>query len=199
MRFPRIGTSALILALACSSCAAGAGRPEQPAADRRVVKGSGKVVEQSRVVGGFSAVSLSGIGDLSIVPGPEEMLLIEAEDNLASLVTAEVRADGLSIRFGEEGSEVSVAPTRPVRFTLVVKDLSAISLTGTGTVDASRLKRQSLSVRIMGEGTAIVWVTDSLRATIAGRGTIKYYGNPAVSQRILGLGVVAPIGDRPAS
>jgi hypothetical protein len=199
MRFSRIGTSALILALACCSCAAGAGRPEQPAADGLVVHGSGKVVRQSRAVAGFNSVSLSGIGDLRIVPGPEEMLLIEAEENLASLVRVDVQGGALSIRYGNEWNEVSVAPTRPVRLTLVARDLSVISLTGKGTVDVSEMKLRSVSVRIMGEGTAVVWVTDSLRATIAGRGTIRYYGNPAVSRRIMGLGVVAPLGDRPAS
>jgi len=47
-----------------------------------VTKGSGRVVTETREVGGFTKVELSGSGELTIEKTGTESLSISAEDNL---------------------------------------------------------------------------------------------------------------------
>ncbi len=45
---------------------------------------------ESRDVPGFTRLALGTIGELTLVQGEEESLVIEAEDNILPLITSEV-------------------------------------------------------------------------------------------------------------
>src|SRR5687767_1144824 len=56
----------------------------------KTVDGSGNVVVEQREVSGFSAVSMSGFGELIIQQTGKESLSITADDNLLPLLTSKV-------------------------------------------------------------------------------------------------------------
>ena len=61
------------------------------------VSGSGNVILVERSVSDFTAVQLGGVGTLHIEMADEEVLRIEAEDNLTQYIVSEVREGTLYI------------------------------------------------------------------------------------------------------
>jgi hypothetical protein len=65
-----------------------------------------------------------------------------------------------------------------------------IDLSGTGSYLAGKLESRTASVRMSGLGSATVQVSEALDGVVSGAGSIEYYGNPRVTQRVSGLGSV---------
>lgn len=71
-----------------------------------------------------------------------------------------------------------------------------ISIPGSGSFDGFDLQSATAAVATSGVGSATVWVTDVLDATVSGVGSIDYYGSPQVSQSVSGVGDVVDRGER---
>jgi hypothetical protein len=69
-----------------------------------------------------------------------------------------------------------------------------VELLGVGNYRAKRLHSERAEVTIHSLGSATVRVSDYLRATIRGSGSIFYYGNPTVESDISGSGSVEQMG-----
>ncbi len=140
----------------------------------KTVRGSGKVITEEREVRDLERVSVAGSGRLIIAQGDEESLRVEAEDNLAPLVTTEVVNHELRIGFK---SNVSVSPTKPIVFRLAVKRLSSIDISGSATIEAKRLEADALSVEIGGSGNVNLSVyAKTVSSEISGSGKIVLAG-----------------------
>lgn len=137
--------------------------------------GSGNVISESRDVGDFTEVVLSGVGQLHITQTGSESLTIEAEDNIMPLLTSEVRGQRLVL-----GTEPGVhfSPKQPIRYTLTVKDLSAIRISGAGNVDVPALGTASLRLELSGAGNLTVTglAADSLDVSLSGAGSATCAG-----------------------
>jgi Putative auto-transporter adhesin, head GIN domain len=132
----RVAFALMIVALVVTACS--------------VTKGSGKVVSQTREVSGFSKVELSGSGELTIEKTGTESLTISAEDNLLPELTSEV-SDG-TLTLGTKPN-TTITPTKPIIYSLTVKDLSGIAVSGSGSARVSNLTTNSLTTEISGSGT----------------------------------------------
>jgi hypothetical protein len=131
-------------------------------------KGSGNVQSQTRAVGSFTAVEMKGTGRLDIKPGPAEALTISAEDNLLPLLTSDVNTGRLVLGF-KEGS--SVDPTKDIVYTLTIKSLTELQLSGTCTVNASDLSGPSLKVSASGvSGITLAGKVDHQEVSLTGAG-----------------------------
>ena len=139
------------------------------------VVGSGNVVSERRDVGDFNEVVLSGVGHVNITQTGSESLTIEAEDNIMPLLTSEVL--GNSLRLGTEpGAHFS--PKRPIRYTLTVKDLSAIRISGAGNAEMAALGAPSLRLELSGAGNMTVTglAAESLEVSLSGAGNATCAG-----------------------
>jgi hypothetical protein len=74
-------------------------------------------------------------------------------------------------------------------------DRQAVTLTGAGNYNGGKLETGSASVVLSGLGSAIVWATENLAATISGAGGVEYYGDPELNTQVSGLGSVTPAGE----
>jgi hypothetical protein len=119
--------------------------------DVQVVRGSGIVISESRDVSGFDRVQLDGLGELTITQGNTETLTIEAEDNILPRITTEVRNGTLVIGFGEDW-ETSVIPTKTIKFTMTVDDLTGLIINGAANADLPSLNTDQLNLEINGVG-----------------------------------------------
>jgi hypothetical protein len=126
--------------------------------------GSGTVITETRAVSTFDRVAFSSFGDLTIQPGEREGLTIEAEDNVLPEIRTEVRDHTLYISYADDNGWPNVAPTRPVRLTLTVVDLSAVDLSGAGNLRVDRLTTDELLASLSGAGSLSV---DDLEAQAA--------------------------------
>jgi hypothetical protein len=141
----------------------------------RTVSGSGKVIEEEREVSGFTGVELATIGNLTIELGERESLHIEAEDNLMQYLEAEVRGETLIIGSREN---VNLIPTRGVYFTLTVKELDTVTISGLGNVEIPDLEAPRFSVEISGGGNVDTEDLDvgTLEVDISGGGDVDVEG-----------------------
>jgi hypothetical protein len=158
---PFVAVGLVIVVSACSSSTGDA------------VTGSGALRTESRDVGGFSAIELSGSGNVIIEQDGTESLSIEAEDNLLPDLTSDI--SGGTLRLGtREG--VDLHPTLPVTYRVTVKDLAGLQLSGSGSVTAAGITTPAISIDISGsgdvtiDGTADSQAVDPLRLRRLRRG-----------------------------
>jgi hypothetical protein len=117
-----------------------------------VIRGSGTVKTETREASGFHAVTLAGLGDLAITQGDSEGLTIEAEDNLLPYITTEVNNGRLAIGIKSGTSNISLAPTKPIKYNLQVKTLDSIGLSGAGNITTPSLTGDKLDLNTSGAG-----------------------------------------------
>jgi len=144
------------------------------------INGSGKIVTQSRAVSGISSVSLSGSGQVLIEQGDSESLTVTTDDNLMQYIKTEVRGNALDLGFTDPLTNVQ--PTNDIVFTLKVKKLEGLEISGSGKADVKRLAQDRLQVRISGSGDVSGQGTaQDLELRISGSGS--YRGQDIKSQR----------------
>ena len=176
-------------------------------------RGSGTPATEARNVSGFTAVELAGSGKLRIEQTGTESLTVTADDNLLRYLTSEVHGGKLILRT-QPG--VSINPTVDVVYMLTVKKLNAISLAGSGTVDARGITTDSLTTSLAGEGDFTVsgqadqhelsvagsgkfqgadLKSKTVKITIAGSGDVVVAASQKLDVNVMGEGSVEYIGD----
>jgi hypothetical protein len=115
-----------------------------------VVNGSGQVKTESRQVSGFTKIDLAGSGEVTIDQGPAESLTIEADDNVLPALTSKVSDS--TLRLGTK-PRTTVRTRSPIRYRVTVKDLTGVSLSGSGSVTAKGMQLRTLRADISGSGT----------------------------------------------
>lgn len=146
---------------------------------RERVRGSGTVTAEARNVAPFSAIDVAGIGELVISQGEAEGLTVETDDNLHAVVVSEVRDGTLYLDFS---SEVTVLSLSRIRFTLTVRELERITLSGAATIRVQDLDGAQLTVDNSGVGAVIVsGAVQEQHVTLSGAGS--YDGAALASDR----------------
>jgi len=112
--------------------------------ERQPIKGSGNVVSETREIGPFSKLEISGIFDVYILQGDKESVRVEADDNLLEFIKTELSGDKLSL-FSD--CKVSIKKSTKMNVYVTVKDLKSIDSHGIGNVKAQNaLKGDDLLV-----------------------------------------------------
>lgn len=173
----------VVLGLALSACGTVSLRSGQ-------IRGSGNVTTETREVGAFSAIAVSGVGEVVITQGDADGLTVTTDDNLQAIVLGDVR-DG-TLYLGITANQGFSDATR-VTFAVTVKNLAAITLSGAATVSAFNLSGEQLAVDHAGAGIVTVAGTVAeQRVTLSGAGS--YDGAALISARatvdLSGLGSV---------
>lgn len=107
------------------------------------------MVSEPRTISGINAVELDTSGILTVTQGDTETLTIEAEDNLLPLLTSEIFNSRLQLGIQPDSR---ISATKPIRYTLTVKDLSGISVNGSGSINVSDFVTDQ-DLRIEGNGS----------------------------------------------
>jgi hypothetical protein len=132
------------------------------------VTGSGTLRTESRAVAGFSAIELTGSGDVVIAQDGTQSLSIEAEDNILPNLTSDV-SNG-TLQLGTKDG-VDLHHTQPVTYRVTVADLTGLQLSGSGSLTAVGITTPAISIDISGSGDVTVDGTaDSQTVTISGSG-----------------------------
>ena len=140
--------------------------------------GSGKVVTETRNVQDFVAISLSYPADVLIQQGQTESVKVEAEDNLLPQLSTVMENGTLVIRNKEIDWNRRVNPTKPVRITVMVKNLRNIDFSSAGTIRVEKLATDDLIAHISGAGTLTLdqLNTRKLDCRLSGAGSINASG-----------------------
>ena len=105
-------------------------------------------MSESREVSGFRAVSIGGAGKVHITQGATEALQVEADDNLLPYLRTEVKGGELRIDWKSGNLRFSKPPV----YTLEVKDLEALHLSGSLHAEMNQLSAENFEGRISGSG-----------------------------------------------
>jgi predicted small secreted protein len=143
-----------------------------------VVRGSGKVISNSRSVSGFDSLLFAGIGELIITQGATESLKIDAEDNIMPKIITRVEKGQLYIGFERENWQDQVFPTKSIVFNLTVKNLKSVELSGVGSVNTSAFKANDLAIKVGGAGGVKMKGLDigTITTTLSGAGNVELFG-----------------------
>jgi len=132
------------------------------------LRGSGDLVTESRTVSGFDEIVVLGSGNVIVDVTGTETLEIEAEDNIMEFLTTEVVNGRLELGF-ESGQPLS--PSRDITYTITAADLNAMTINGSGNIDATDIDTDTFEVTISGSGDVEPQgASNHLRVTISGSG-----------------------------
>jgi hypothetical protein len=133
------------------------------------LKGSGTLKTDTRAVTGFTQIALASSGDVTLAQGATESLAIEAEDNLLPHLTSAVAGGKLTL-----DTDASLSPTKPIHYTITVKDLTGIEVSGAGNVTATQLHASAVTVRLSGAGdVTLSGQADSEDVALSGAGDFE--------------------------
>jgi len=110
------------------------------------VNGDGKVVKQTRVVSSFDGIEVSGAFDVYLKQGGVEEVIIEADENLQPVITAEVHGSTLVI-----DTKKPINHPTSLKVYITFKDLNKIETSGAvDIVTESKLTLNNLSLHSSG-------------------------------------------------
>lgn len=126
-------------------------------------------------VSNFDQIQISTFGEIIIEQGDEESLMIEAPRDYLRYITSDVDNGVLTIstRRGFIGG-----PIRRVTYTITVKDLEKISLTGAGAIKIYELNTDDFEVNLTGAGSVEIddLNADDLEVNLSSAGAIIIAG-----------------------
>jgi len=149
------------------------------ACNATVVNGSGDLISETREVSGFDSIDLDGSGEVIITQVGGETLKVETDDNVMEYIETEVRDGTLHLGF-KQG--INLIDVTQLVFTVGVDDLTGVSVSGSGDVEAEQLTTDQLELKVSGSGDVqIVDLTaDELMVDISGSGDVNLAGQATI-------------------
>jgi hypothetical protein len=137
-----------------------------------VIRGSGRVLTESRQVSGFDEIDVCCGMQLILSQGQAESLIIEAEDNILPEIVNEVSTGRLRVHFDNPSGRKSYRLTRPVRVTVSVIEIHNLVISGGGRLEAGPVESDRLSLEVSGGSRAELeqLAAESLEVEITGGG-----------------------------
>lgn len=143
------------------------------------VVGSGIVKSETRVLSGFSGVSLGIPAKLTVVQNGTESITLTADDNILPLISTDIVGGVLKIRWTEKSLNLSI---KNLRITVNLKDVNSLAVEGSGDILADGLRFAELRAAIGGSGDIQLrnLAGDKVKASVAGSGDVLLTGNVTV-------------------
>ena len=125
-------------------------------------------------------------GDVVLEQGDTEGLVIEADEELLPRIKSEVRDGTLTVGFDVEWWEwlaewmkLSKLGDKKIRYTINIRQIRGISLSGSVNLQAAQIKSEDCSISISGSGKVQIdqFEGGKLANTISGSGTIELAGS----------------------
>lgn len=141
------------------------------------VKGNGNITTDTRNVGDYEAISLSGFFDVELVDGKEGKVTIKGDENIIGHIKTEVKNGKLVIK-AEKGMNLSPSRNNKLLITVPVEHINEATLSGSGDIiGKTTLVSNSFETSISGSGDINLKVeAKELKASMSGSGDIKLSG-----------------------
>lgn len=139
------------------------------------IRGTGPLVSATRAVRGIDRVDLASLGELLIVQGGQEELVVTAEENILPHLIISVKGSALKI---EDQENYHLLPSRNVTYILKVKNISSLSVSASGSISAEKLDAKKLDLTISSSGNIRIGAltASDLRVRIGSSGNMTLIG-----------------------
>jgi len=139
----------------------------------KTVKGSGKVVTETRQISDFDQIKLEGEGKVIITRGVKQSLVVKTDDNIIPHIETIVRNRKLIISHANK----NLRPTN-LTFLITLRDLKSTSIAGSGDIKGnSRFVSDDFYAEISGSGRIDLELEAArLESEISGSGSIYLAG-----------------------
>lgn len=187
MKVRKVFVTLIILSMLLSSCSVLTNMGV------RVITPSNTIISENRAVSGYHAIEFSTFGKINIVQGDTESLNISGPDNLVPEITTTVSNGTLTIKTKDNITVTSFSTANILTFTIVVKDLTSLAISGAGDVQVETLSTPSMDLSLSGAGKVQMnqLTADSLKVNISGAGGLELSGSATqVTIDISGAGSV---------
>jgi hypothetical protein len=144
----------------------------------KTIKASNTVVGETREASGFTAIDMRTVGRLVLSQGEVESLAVRGSDNVVPLVKTSVQDGVLVIEMEEDYFVTDMHDANVLTFTIGVKDLNSLTLSGAGDVQMDGLTASRLKLNISGAGRIDFsgLSVDSLSLALSGAGDVTLSG-----------------------
>lgn len=138
------------------------------------VDGNGSVIIEDRAIESYSKLEVDISAEVTIIPGEDLFIRVEAQESLLPIIKTTISGKTLKIK-----SKPCIQSDEPIRITLTVPTLTAVSINGSGSVKTLEIMNtEDLDIAINGSGTFIGDVfANSVNASINGSGNILINGS----------------------
>jgi len=161
---------------------------------KNFIKGNGNVTEQTREVGSYDGIVVSGSFEVKLYAGNEGSIKVEAESNLLEYIETIVKDGKLHIGF-KKGTiyRTSWGKGKAKIVSVPFKDINNIKLSGSGEIISKDIIKADhfevalsgsgdikleVDAKVTGSGDIRIHCKDNLKARITGSGDIEYLGDP---------------------
>lgn len=151
------------------------------------ISGSGNVITEDRQVTNFDRIALEGSGEVIVTQGGSESLTVETDDNVMEYVKTEVEGGTLTLGLVTGiPTGVNVQSTTRLIFYVGVDDLTGLSISGSGDIEAKTIDTERLDASISGSGKVQIsnLAAGEVNADISGSGEVDLAAGKAVEQDI---------------
>jgi len=153
------------------------------------IDGSGVVTTENRTVTTFTGIDLQCSANVYFMQGDEQSVKVEAEDNIISHITTEVKNDELVV--STDGKDFNTH--QQINVYVTVKELCLLELSGSGNmVGKSHINCDNMTIHIGGSGDIKADVRSlTMKIKLAGSGSLEISGTATSTDiRIAGSGNV---------
>lgn len=107
------------------------------------------IVSETRNVRDFSEIALHGQGDILLEQGDRDTLVIETEEDILPKIKSEVQ--GKRLFLGRRSLlDWGVPETTPIRYHITMRQVQALSISGSGTLTSHGLQTDRLHLEVSG-------------------------------------------------
>ncbi|WP_457766641.1 head GIN domain-containing protein [Coxiella burnetii] len=140
------------------------------ACHRETLKGSGKVVTQTRQVPQFEHIKAHGDVKLFVTAGKPQQVAVKTDDNLQSYIATTVKGDSLEI--STKGAR-RLVPSTPIVIEVSAEELESLATAGSIQTEVKGIEEDSFDVRASGNSQLVLeGRTDKASINIEGNGQI---------------------------
>jgi len=160
----------------------------------KTITPSGVIITEEREIGDFSGIDMRAFGKIILSQGERESLTIEGSDNIVDVIQTSVRGGTLVIQTKENLNITNLSEDYIMTFTIVVKDLDSLTISGAADIEMDSLSTSKLDITMSGAGQLKLddLMADSLNITLSGVGNVDVSGGVTTAQiDIPGAGNVA--------
>ena len=149
--------------------------------NKDAIKPSNVIITESRNLSGFSGIDMRAFGRVVLSQGDRESVTISGSDNIVAVMQTSVRDGVLVIENDENINVTGVNEDNVLTFTIVVKDLTSLTISGAADVEMGILSTSILDVSMSGAGQFVLQqlTADSLNIVLSGVGNVEVSGEVA--------------------